>query len=138
VAHAERKADRPIRADVPAGLTALGRTADVAAVLRTVIGLTARQSGTPVQLRSAASGGAIVVWVEPAGAEDLPLLTDCWEEVWAESFKSGRRDDDTTIDLYVAARLLAEQGADLWATAERDRFAVRLPVAPDSGTQEEV
>jgi hypothetical protein len=137
VAHAERKADRTVRADIPSGLTAVGRAADVAAVLRTVIGLTGGRTGADVQVRSVAEGGVIVLLVEPAGADELPLLTDCWDEVWAESFKSSLKDDDTSIDLYVAARLLAEQGADLWATAERDRFAVRLPAVPDSGIQEE-
>lgn len=137
VAHAERKAGRTVRADLPTGLDAVGRAADVAAVLRTVIGLAARRTGAGVVVRGATEGGAIVLRVEPAGAGDLSLLTDCWDEVWAGSFKSASTDDDTTIDLYVATRLLAEQGADLWATAGRDRFAVRLPAAQDSGNQEE-
>jgi hypothetical protein len=138
VVHAERKAGRAVTADLADGLTAVGRAADAAAVLRTLVDLAGRQSATGVQVRSDAEDGVIVVRVEPSGAADLPLLTDCWEEVWAESFKFSSTDDDTTIDLYVAARLLGEQGADLWATAERDRFAVRLPFAPDSGAQEEV
>ena len=137
VVHAERKAGRPVTATLAEGLTALGRAADAAAVLRTLVHITARDHAG-VRVASAAEGGAIVVRVEPADAADLPLLTNCWEEVWAGSFKFSSTDDDTTIDLYVAARLLGEQGADLWATAERDRFAVRLPFAPDSGVQEEV
>jgi hypothetical protein len=137
VVHAERKAGRPVTATLSDGLTALGRAADAAAVLRTLVDLTARQSATGVHVVSETGDGVIVVRVEPSGAEDLPLLTNSWEEVWGGSFKFSLSEDDTTIDLYVAARLLAEQGADLWATAERDRFAVRLPAAPDSGSQEE-
>ena len=138
VVHAERKAGRDVTTSLSDGLTAIGRAADAAAVLRTLVDAAARKSAGGVQVVSAAVVGAIVVRVEPSGAEDLPLLRNCWEEVWAESFKSSSGVDDTTFDLYVAARLLGEQGADLWATAERDRFAVRLPFAPDSGAQEEV
>ena len=136
--HVERKAGRPVTAILSDGLTAVGRAADTAAVLRTLVDLTARQSTTGVQVRSDAEDGVIVVRVEPSGAEDLPLLRNSWEQVWGDSFKSSSRSDDTMIDLFVAARLLGEQGADLWATAERDRFAVRLPIAPDSGAQEDV
>ena len=138
VVHAERKAGRAVTAALADGLTAIGRAADAAAVLRTLVDATARNSAGDVRIVSAAEGGAIVVRVEPSGAEDLPLLTNCWDEVWAGSFKFSSSDDDTTIDLYVAARLLGEQGADLWATAERDRFAVRLPLAGDPGAQKEV
>ena len=138
VVHAERKAGRQVATTLSDGLTARGRAADAAAALRTLVDLTARQATTGVQVRCAAEKGVIVVWVEPSGAVDLPLLRSCWGEVWGGSFKFALSEDDITIDLYVAARLLAEQGADVWATAQRDRFAVRLPIAPDSGAQEEV
>ncbi|HET9770685.1 MAG TPA: hypothetical protein VFS16_07340, partial [Acidimicrobiia bacterium] len=69
----------------------------------------------------------------PAGSEHLPLLSNCWEEVWVETFKSSLSEDDTAIDLYVAARLLAEQGADLWSAAG-GRFLVRVPAASTSGS----
>ena len=38
VVHAERKAGRSVTAELPAGLNAVGRAADVAAVLRTLVG----------------------------------------------------------------------------------------------------
>jgi hypothetical protein len=137
VVHAARKAGRPVKTDVPAPLTAVGRAADVTAVLRTLISVTARKSSGDVRLRGALDNGAVLLWVEPAGADDLPLLIGNWEEIWAESFKPTRNDDEESVDLYVAARLLAEQGADVWSTAGRARFAVRLPVEAVPGPQEE-
>jgi hypothetical protein len=137
VVHAERKAGRTLTADLPAEITALGRSADVAAVLRTVVGLTARRTAAGVTVRSEVDGGAVLVLVEAAGAEHLPLLTDSWEDVSPGSFKSALNEDETSTDLYVAARLLTDQGADLWSTAGRDRFLLRLPAAPDSRAQEE-
>jgi hypothetical protein len=65
----------------------------------------------------------------------LPLLSRNWEEVRAESFKISSASDEGGVDLFVAARLLAEQGADLWSSAGRARFAVRLPTAVDSTSE---
>jgi hypothetical protein len=137
VVHAERKADRTVTADLPADMTARGRSADVAAVLRTLVGLTAGRSSAGVTVRAEAQSGVVVVRVEATGAPDLPLLTDSWEDVSPGTFKLALNGDETSTDLYVAARLLTDQGADVWSTAERDRFAVRLPAASDSGPQEE-
>jgi hypothetical protein len=138
VVHAERKAGRPIKADVPSPLTAVGRAADVTAVLRTLVSVTARgNAGADVHLRVVVEGGAVVVRVEAAGASELPLLIGNWEAIRAETFKPMQNEDDISIDLYVAARLLAEQGADVWSTSGRARFAVRLPLAAVPGSQEE-
>jgi hypothetical protein len=137
VVHAERKAGRKIGAELPAGLVALGGAADVAAVLRTLVTLTATKSAAGVQIRADHCDAAIVVRIEPADTvAPLPLLIGNWEQVWAESSKPFRQNDDESVDLYVAARLLAEQGADLWSTAERAGFAVRLPVAADPTPRE--
>ena len=127
VVHGERKAGLAVKADLPSPLTAVGRAADLAAVLRTLVTVTGRKT-TEVQLRGEVHDGAVIVLVEPAGAEPLPLFTGNWEEIWAETFKPTQNEDEESIDLYVAARLLAEQGADVWSTAGRARFAVRLPV----------
>ena len=137
VVQAERRDGRTVTSDLPAGLTAIGRSADVAAVLRTLIKVTAGSSATGVQIRSEIDSGVVVVRVEPSGAEHLPLLAQSWDAVWAETFKVSSTRDEATTDLYVAARLLTEQGADLWSTAGRDRFAVRLPAASTFGSEEE-
>jgi hypothetical protein len=134
---AERKAGRSVTADLPAGLTAVGQAADVAGVLRTLIAVTARRAATAVQLRGGVQDGAVVVVVEPSGAEPHPLLAGSWEEIWAESFKASLAGDEEAIDLYVAARLLADQGADLWSTAGRARFALRLPAPAESDVKDE-
>ncbi|MGH9011904.1 MAG: hypothetical protein ACRDYF_18960, partial [Acidimicrobiia bacterium] len=138
VVHAERKAGRNVTADLPAGLSAVGRAGDVTAVLRTLVAVTGRKTTAGVALRAEMVQGAVLVRVEPAGVPDIPLLTGNWEEIWAESFKPTRNDDEESVDLYVVARLLAEQGADLWSTAGRARFAVRFPVVAVPRSQEEI
>lgn len=134
VVHAERKAGRAVTAEIPSPLIAVGRAADVAAVLRIVVDLIGRRTAGAVQLGGEVTGGIVVIRVEPAGADVLPLLSGIWEEVCVETFKPERLHDEDLIDLYVATRLLAEQGADLWSTAGRARFAVRLPLAADTGS----
>lgn len=137
VVHAERKGGRTINAEMPAGLLAVGRATDVAAVLRTFVGLADRHRPGGLQVSGELNGEARVIRIEPAGARPLPLLTENWEEISPETFNPASTGDDTSIDLYVAARLLAEQGADVWSTSRGDRFAVRLPAAPDSTAEEE-
>jgi hypothetical protein len=136
VVHAERKAGRPVKAEVPA-LTALGRAADVTAVLRTLVSAAAGEASGEIRLRGEVLDGAVVVRVEPADAGELPLFIGNWEEIRPETFKPMQKEDDVTIDLYVAARLLADQGADVWSVTGRARFAVRLPLVSVSGDQEE-
>jgi hypothetical protein len=138
VVHAERKAGRAVKSDVPAQLTAVGRAADMAAVLRTLVAASGRKTGADVRLRGDVHDGAAIVRIEPAGATELPLGTEHWEEIRAETFKRSTDKDDASMDLYVVARLLADQGADVWSTTERARFAVRLPVAAVPSAQEEV
>ena len=142
VAHAERRAGRTLVADVPAGSMALGRSADLAAVLRTLSAITgsAGPGGIQMQVRVQAQAdvkdGAVVLVVGPGDAEVRPLLSRNWDEIRVDSFKISSRADDTEMNLFVAARLLAEQGADLWSTAGRVQFAVRLSVPPDLTTEE--
>lgn len=128
VVHGERRAGRRLAAEVPAGLTAVGRAADVAAVLRTLVAVAGRKDTGSVQVRAELQAGAVALFVEPVGTTGLPLLARNWEEIRVESFKSPSTADEEREDLFVAARLLADQGADLWSTAGRTRFAVRLPV----------
>ncbi len=128
VVHAERKAGRAVTSTVPAGLTAVGRVADVAGVLRTLVAVVQRHPDAAggVQLRSEIAGNDVVVRVEPAGAAVLPLLSGNWDGIRVEAFKPSADADEEMVDLFVAARLLADQGADLWSTPGRTRFAVRL------------
>ncbi|HEY4409936.1 MAG TPA: hypothetical protein VGO87_08635 [Acidimicrobiia bacterium] len=136
VANAERKAGRSLTADVPAGLTAVGRAADVAAVLRTLAAITGAGGDSGVQVRGELEAGAAVLVVEPAGSEGPPLLSGNWGRIQVESFKLSSSEDEEGMNLFVAARLLADQGADLWSTAGRARFAVRLAAPPDPTTEE--
>ena len=135
VAHAERKTGRSLTTDVPAGLSAVGRAADVAVVLRTLAALTGAD-GLGVQIRGELDAGAAVLIVEPAAAEHLPLLAGNWEEIRPDSFKKTSRGDEEEMNLFVAARLLADQGADLWSTAGRAHFAVRLTALPHPSSEE--
>ncbi|HZQ75819.1 MAG TPA: hypothetical protein VFE55_00715 [Acidimicrobiia bacterium] len=125
VVHAERKAGRAVTSAVPAGLTAVGRAADVAGVLRTLVALVTHH-GDGVRLRAEIDGDVVVVLVEPAKADALPLLSGNWDGIRVESFKPSTDADEEIVDLFVATRLLADQGADLWSTPGRTRFAVRL------------
>ncbi len=137
VVHAERRAGRSVTADIPAGLTAVGRAADTAGVLRTLVAVTGQKATAGVRLRGEVDCGTVVIHIEPSDAEPLALLSSCWEEVWAETFKPSVSGDEEVLDLYVAARLLADQGADLWSTVGRARFAVRLPAPPNSDAEDE-
>jgi hypothetical protein len=103
-------------------------------VLRALVGAVAAQTaagsgtgspaaGAAVGLRAEALSSVIVLRVEPVGCVDLPLDTATWQPVLLEA-----TDPEAGVDLYVAARLLAEQGGDLWAAAG-PRFVVRLPAA---------
>jgi hypothetical protein len=134
VVHAERKAGRTAGSQVPAGLRAVGRAADVAGVLRALVAAVAADGPTAGPARPSAASPAVnlvaealastvVVRIEPSGCPDLPLVTAHWRSVDLEA-----TDPSAGADLYVAARLLAEQGGDLWAAAG-PRFAVRLPAA---------
>ena len=136
VALGERRAGRSLTADVPGGVTAVGRAADVAAVLRTLAAVTGQKGATGVQVRGELDAGAVVLSVEPVGADVLPLLAGNWEQIRGENFKSLTAADEEGVDLFVAARLLADQGADLWSTAGRARFAVRLPALSESSSEE--
>ncbi|HVW34661.1 MAG TPA: hypothetical protein VHL53_19165 [Acidimicrobiia bacterium] len=138
VAHAERKAGRSLRTEVPADLSAVGRVGDVTAVLRTLTAslATGPAGGAGLQIRAEEAGGAAVLVIEAAGVEPLPLLSGSWEEIRASSFKISSRADEEEINLFVAARLLGEQGGDLWSTAGRARFAVRLTVLANPSSEE--
>jgi hypothetical protein len=124
VVHAERKGGRTVRSSVPVGLRAVGRAADTAGVLRTLVSAVAA-AGADVALRAEADGPVVAIRVEAADSPDLPLDTAAWRPVDVAA-----TDPQAGADLYVAARLLAEQGGDLWE-ASGPRFAVRLPAAED-------
>ena len=142
VAHAERKGGRTLTADVPAGLRAVGRSADLAAVLRTLAAITGSagpggiRAQVQVQAQADVKDGAIVLVVGPSGGEEGPLLSQSWDPIRAESFKISSRADEKEMNLFVAARLLTEQGADLWSTSGRARFAVRLTAPPEPRPEE--
>jgi hypothetical protein len=124
VVHAERKGGRTAVSSVPVGLGAVGRAADTAGVLRTLVTAVAA-AGQDVALRAEADGPVVVIRVEAAGSPALPLDIAAWRPVDVAA-----ADPQAGADLYVAARLLAEQGGDLWA-ATGPRFAVRLPGVED-------
>jgi hypothetical protein len=136
VVRAERRAGRAVGADVPNDLRAVGRAADVAAVLRTLVQVVDRNARSGVQLRGGVHGGAVVVRIEPAGTGELPLSIGKWKPLWMEAFPAQVSEEEGSVDLYGAARLLAEQGADLWTTEARTYFAVRLPIGAPSREQD--
>jgi hypothetical protein len=136
VVHGERKAGRAVTTAVPAGLSAVGRAADMAGVLRTLVAVVGRHNAGAVRLRAETAGEALVVCVEPAEEGVLSLLSGNWDGIRVEAFKPSADADEEMVDLFVAARLLADQGADLWSAPGRTRFAVRLS-APTTTSPEE-
>jgi hypothetical protein len=127
VVRTERKAGMAVSSAVPAGLRAVGRATDLAVVLHTLIrSPRVRFDGAPVILRGECRDGAVVLLVEPAGltADSLIESPDRMEP------ELGPDSGADALDLYVAARLMGEQGGDVWTATHaggRVSFGVRLP-----------
>jgi hypothetical protein len=140
VVHGERKAGHIIRTALPADLRVTGRAADLAAVLHTLAGSVRRggQLGAAeiVRLRAEVEGTHVVLFVEPG--DDSALLAPApegWEPLSTARLQPELRsagDAGDSLDLYVAARLVADQGGDLWVAGHPAgplSYAVRIPSA---------
>jgi hypothetical protein len=114
-------------------LRGVGRAEDLAVVLRTL--LRSIQAGPGgVILRGELWGPAVVLLLEPAEtAHNLHPAAD-WTIVPADrpGPELGVDRGEEALDRYVAARLMGEQGGDIWTTAHTGgqvSFAIRLPAA---------
>jgi hypothetical protein len=140
VVHSERRLGVSVTTAFPAGLRGVGRAADLAVVLHTLIRSPRIRPGcAPLVVRGARQGDAILLLVEAAGLGPDPLVVspDRLDGSLMAPFdrlepELGHEAGEDALDLYVAARLMSEQGGDIW-TATRPgggaSFGVRIPAA---------
>jgi signal transduction histidine kinase len=133
-----RLAGADITVDVPDGLFVLGRRHDLAEVVQNLLDNAARHApSSPVLVRAGTELGNVVVRVEDRGPGVAP-------SEWETIFQRGRRGSSGSsggsgLGLYVARRLMRDQGGDLWVEGRPGggaSFALYLPgfhVAPGPG-----
>jgi signal transduction histidine kinase len=124
----QRAAGLEVEAAIPAGLCAVGRAAEVAEVVQSLLENARRHApGSPVTVSARRRGNHVELRVEDRGPGVAPSSHD-------RIFRRGvtSRVDGTGLGLYVARRLLREQGGDV---SVEDRvgggasFVVVLPAA---------
>jgi len=124
----ERKGDRPVQCEVGRGITVAGRPADTLAVLQTVMSIARRGGAESATLRVAATRYGSSVLVSVAPEDDIPPGCD----VIGLHFRPVPRaaPSGETVEMYVCARLMFEQGGELLhaVASGHDAFALRLPV----------
>jgi signal transduction histidine kinase len=135
IINCRRLAGTDITVDVPDGLFVLGRRHDLAEVVQNLLDNAARHApSSPVLVRAGAELGNVVVRVEDRGPGVAP-------SEWETIFQRGRRGTTGSpggsgLGLYVARRLMRDQGGDLWVEGRPGggaSFALYLPgfhVAP--------
>lgn len=132
VIHAEQQAGFTTRNQIPAGMVVTGRAADLAAVLRTLTAAVRSSvpAGTPVHIRGEMRHDGAVIFVD-AGGDDLSQA-GAWQRLSTDSLSPGASAGGAALDLYVASRLVDDQGGDLWARGPHS-YALRLPVPIEEG-----
>jgi signal transduction histidine kinase len=140
VVHSERRLGVSVTTTLPAGLRGVGRAADLAVVLHILIRSPRIRSGrAPLVVRGSRQGDAVLVLVEAAGLGPDPMVVspDRLDGTLMAPFdrlepELGREVGGDALDLYVASRLMGEQGGDIWTAARPGggvSFGVRLPAA---------
>jgi signal transduction histidine kinase len=101
-----------IMVDVPESLVAIGQPADTAQVLHNLFQNASRYSGRAVTVRGCVEGDQVVVRVEDDGP-GIPLEER--ESIFSRGFRGTTAGSapGSGLGLYVAARLMREQGGDL-------------------------
>ena len=124
----ERRAMRPVRSEIGAGVTVAGRPADTVAVLQAVLSLARR--GTPEVRSVRVAAAQLGPWVEvtvapesedrPEGLRVLPQYRPVEPATPSEA----------SFEMYVCARLMQEQGGELLhaSVSGQNAYAVRLPI----------
>lgn len=141
VAHASRKRQGPrVTVEVPADLKGVGRPADVAATINTLLRSAQVRSGArPVVLRGERRGSEVVLLLEPGDLAPPPPVV--FSGPVADLDLDPDADDDL-FDLCMASRLMGAQGGDVWAARHAGgavSFGLRLPAfIPAATTPNEV
>lgn len=116
--------------DIDENLTAYGRWADTAEVVQNLVENARRYApGSPVAVRARRQDGRVLIRVEDRGPGIPP-------EQREEVFQRGRRGGQgagtpgSGLGLYVSARLMREQGGDLWVEDRAGGGAVFIAALP--------
>jgi two-component system, OmpR family, sensor kinase len=135
VVTAARSHDVSVHVDVPTHLKAYGQPAETGQVVQNLVENARRYApGSPLHVRAEPATAGVILRIEDEGS-GVP------EDERAAIFERGRRGsaaactDGSGLGLYVSARLMREQGGDIWV---EDRpgggasFALWLPESEDS------
>jgi signal transduction histidine kinase len=126
----ERSQGTDVALDVPDGTAVLGNPERTYEVFATLLDNARRHArGTTVTIRATATDEWVTVTVEDRGPGLPPIFTDCiFERGWTTS----PRREGMGLGLYVARRLMEEQGGQLSATNRPGggaRFVIDFPAA---------
>jgi signal transduction histidine kinase len=120
-----------ITLSVPRGLLAVGRPAHTAEVVMNLLDNARRYAaGSPIRVRAERERRSVVIRVEDRGS-GVPVSEQrlVFERGWRGAASSGV--EGSGLGLYVAARLMEDQGGSLWVENRRGggaSFALRLPL----------
>ncbi len=125
----ERSQGTVVGLDVAAGTTVLGNPERTYEVFATLLENARRHAaGTDVTVRATSQGGRVTVTLEDSGP-GLPMgLSD---RIFERGWTTSARQDGMGLGLYVARRLMEEQGGELLADDRPTggaRFLIRFPV----------
>lgn len=117
-----------IRVDVPAGLEVLGASSATGEVLQTLVDNARRHAPrSPVEITARCAAGRVAVLVEDRG----PGLPEGAEErIFERGWTSSPTGEGSGLGLFVAARLVEQQGGQITARSRLDggaSFLVELP-----------
>lgn len=127
--------------DLPDGLVASGRPAQTAEVVQNLIENARRYApGSPVAVRAGEHRGGVLVRVEDRGP-GVPAAER--EAIFGRGYRGGQAatTEGTGLGLYICAKLMREQGGELWVEERPGggaSFALWLPgTAPAAGAAAE-
>jgi signal transduction histidine kinase len=126
----ERSQGTEVALDIPVGTSVLGNPERTYEVFATLLDNARRHArGSTVTIRATATDEWVTVTVEDRGPGLPPIFTDCiFERGWTTS----PRREGMGLGLYVARRLMQEQGGQLSATNRPGggaRFVIDIPAA---------
>jgi signal transduction histidine kinase len=132
----EQSQGTAVAIEVPAATAVLGNPERTYEVFATLLDNARRHArGTTVTIRATATDEWVTVTVEDRGPGLPPIFTDCiFERGWTTS----PRREGMGLGLYVARRLMEEQGGQLSATNRPGggaRFVIDFPAAETSGQE---
>jgi signal transduction histidine kinase len=124
-----------VRDAVPAGLVAEGSSDAVVEVLFALLdNARVHAAGSPVDIRATERADSVKIFVEDRG----PGMDRSTRETMFERGRHGRYSSGSGLGLFIARRLMAQQGGTLTAQPRRgggESFALTLPRAQTTATE---